>query len=398
MELNAETKTVNEIFSLNKKYTVPRFQREFSWEAEELDELWDDITQQIGVAESIPQNSEYFIGCIVLVGDDSKPDYLIVDGQQRLTTITILLRCIIERLKEIGDTAAAQALYQNCIEGTDNEGKPYFKLVNETPKPFFQNELQTIKPEGLSKPETDEEKLLQAASLRFLRKVKEFGLQGMSAAESVKALRQQVLYYLKFILVTAKNEEDAYTIFETLNARGLSLSSVDLIKNWIFKNHSQVHPHDNAKEIWNQIRNLICQFSDLETFFRHFWNSKHAFASNDRLYKSFKESLKKGKIQSARDFLLELQAAAELYRRIGCPLETDWSALKEKCVGRSLSLINDYKVTQVRPFLLALLEARSTGKIDQIFIHKDNSEPRKLPLFVLSPLSVEGIRPGRNLH
>jgi len=90
MELNAETRSVNEIFSPNKKYIVPRFQREYSWETEEVEEFWEDVTQQISIsANKKIKNEEYFIGCIVLVGEDSNPEYLIVDGQQRLTTLTI---------------------------------------------------------------------------------------------------------------------------------------------------------------------------------------------------------------------------------------------------------------------------------------------------------------------
>lgn len=68
MELNAETRSVNEIFSPNKKYTVPRFQREYSWKEEEIDEFWDDIVQQIKIKDGKVRNEEYFIGCIVLVG------------------------------------------------------------------------------------------------------------------------------------------------------------------------------------------------------------------------------------------------------------------------------------------------------------------------------------------
>ena len=365
MELNAETRSVNEIFSPNKKYLVPRFQREYSWKDEEVDEFWDDIVQQIKPKNSSIENDEYFIGCIVLVGEDSKPDYLIVDGQQRLTTLTILLRCIVARLNELKEFPAAKALYKNVIEGTDNDGKDYFKLVNETPKPFFQNELQSIKSEGLKKAETEEEILLQNTFTRFNRKISAFKIKGHTDLETIKALREQVLNHLKFILVTAKSEEDAYTIFETLNARGLSLTSVDLIKNWIFKNYGQTHPNDNAKDIWNQIRKEISSFSDLETFFRHYWNSKYAFASNDRLYKSFKELLKVNRIAPARDFLIELKNAAKLYKKIGAPSLADWPVQKEQSVGKAFSLINQYKVTQVRPFLLALLEAREKKSILQ---------------------------------
>ncbi|WP_081712881.1 DUF262 domain-containing protein [Burkholderia sp. AU4i] len=137
MELNAETRSVNEIFSPNKKYIVPRFQREYSWQTEEVEEFWDDVVQQIKLAPGKKiRNEEYFIGCIVLVGEDSRPEYLIVDGQQRLTTLTILLRVIVDRLSELGESTAATALYKNVIEGTDNDGKQYFKLINESPKPF----------------------------------------------------------------------------------------------------------------------------------------------------------------------------------------------------------------------------------------------------------------------
>lgn len=366
MELNAVTRSVGDIFSLNKRYLVPRFQREYSWTSEEVDEFWDDILQQIKPnSNGTIANEEYFIGCIVLVGEDSKSDYLIVDGQQRLTTLTILLRAIVARLQELGDDAAATALYENVVEGTDNDGKKYFKLVNESPKPFFQNELQSIEPQKLKTAESEEEKLLLATFNKFTKNLKSLSLPGLTPLDSVKSLRVQVLSFLKFILVTAKSEDDAYTIFETLNARGLSLTSVDLIKNWIFKNFNQTHPHDNAKAVWGEMRTTISEFSNLETFFRHYWNSKYSFASDDRLYKSFNDVRKAGRISSARDFLLELKCASNLYRMIGAPTEKNWKVLKEKVVGRSFSLINQHKVTQVRPFLLALLECRKSKVVDQ---------------------------------
>ena len=204
-----------------------------------------------------------------------------------------------------------------------------------------------------------------SASNFFKKKIKEFKIKNLTPVESVKALRGQVLNYLKFILVTAKSEDDAYTIFETLNARGLSLTSVDLIKNWIFKNYDQTHPHDNAKEIWGDLRKSVSRFSDLETFFRHYWNSKYAFASDDRLYKSFKDFVKKGVISDAKTFLLELKEAAAFYRKIGAPNETDWTVQKERVIKRSFDLLNQYRVTQVRPFLLALLECRQRKLVDQ---------------------------------
>jgi hypothetical protein len=362
MELNAETRSVANVFTLNKKYVVPRFQREYSWQADQLEEFWEDITQQIRVNSGKPAFNEYFIGAVVLVGDDSKSDYLIVDGQQRLTTLTILLRAIVERLNELKETKAAEALHKNVIQGVDHEGNEYFKLINESPKPYFQNEVQALEPQRLNAPKSAEEMLLSDAYQLFRKRVGGFKLKGISDIDAAKALRDQTLDYLKFIQVTAKNEDDAYTIFETLNARGISLSSVDLVKNWIFKNYPNVHPHDNAKEIWSGIRKKVSNFSSLEVFFRHYWNARYAFASDDRLYKSFKDVLKKKQISGPKDFLLELQAAAETYRKIGAPRDSDWRIQKERPVKRSLSLLGQYKVTQPRPFLIALLECRRLNK------------------------------------
>lgn len=366
MELIAETRTINEIFSQARKYVVPRFQREYSWTEEQVMELWGDVTDQISQdAEGRVVHEEYFMGCVVFVGEDSRPEHMIVDGQQRLITLTLLVRAIVDRLKELGDPAAAEATYKNMIEGIDNDGRSYFKLINESPKPYFQNEIQAIEPAGLNKAETEEEKRLKG-TLDFLKsRMSSYRIGSFSDIDVAKSVRNQVLNYLKVIQVTAKSEDEAYTIFETLNARGLSLTSVDLIKNWIFKNYDQTHPIDNAKEIWGSLRRRVSNFSTPEIFFRHYWNSRYAFASDDRIYKSFKKLHKSGSIAPAKEFLLEIDKASKLYEKIGLPKDADWPIQKERAVKQSFDYLNLYRVTQPRPFLLALLEIRNKGVVGQ---------------------------------
>ena len=368
MEMKADTKTVYSLFSSGNKYIVPRFQREFSWENAEIDDFWDDIIKQIHSGTPIILN-EYFLGCIVLIGDDTRSEFIIVDGQQRLTTLTLLLRAIIARLYELEENAAADGIYANVIEGNGVDGKPYFKLISESPKPYLQNEIQAKNWQKLNEPETEEEKRLKRAYVRFFNKIKSLQLFDLKEIEAVNKLRDQILNYLKFIVVTAKNEEDAYTIFETLNARGMSLTSVDLIKNWIFKNDDDTHPNDNAKEIWKDLRERLSSANnvDLETFFRHYWNSKYEFTSSDRLYKSFQSCLAKGRIENARDFLLELQEASNRYLKFTKPTREQWKSAtqKEKVVVSHFELMNQYRVSQVNSFLLALLEVREKKLIDE---------------------------------
>jgi uncharacterized protein with ParB-like and HNH nuclease domain len=168
MELHAYTRTISDLLSVKRKYVVPRFQRAYSWSKEQIKELWDDIIVniQINSVEDIINHEEYFIGALVLVGDDKSNVLQIVDGQQRLTTITILLSVLCERFKELKKENLAESIFKNYIEGQDDDGNNYFKLDNETPKPFFQKSIQYINKEQ-SIPQTDEEKTLLSSYQDF---------------------------------------------------------------------------------------------------------------------------------------------------------------------------------------------------------------------------------------
>jgi uncharacterized protein with ParB-like and HNH nuclease domain len=317
MELHAYTRTISDLFSVKKKYVVPRFQRAYSWSKEQVKELWEDIVSNIRINDG-EENSheEYFIGALVLVGDDKSNTLQIVDGQQRLTTITILLSVLCERFKEINKINLADAISKNYIEGRDDDGNAYFKLDNETPKPFFQTRIQHIDKDN-SSPNTDEEKTLFASFQDFLNFTTKENLASQFNLNKdiddvqyeilLRAIRDQVVKYLKVIFITVVEEEEAYTIFETLNARGMSLSCVDLIKNKLFKELNNTHPDDEAKTTWKNIRSVISSrdsVGSLETFIRHWWISKYSYVAEDKIYKNFKNLWAEGKID-ARRFIRE---------------------------------------------------------------------------------------------
>lgn len=146
MELHAYTVTISDLLSVKRKYIVPRFQREYSWTTEQILELWNDIISNISIDSNndLLHHEEYFIGSLVLVGDDRSTSMQIVDGQQRLTTLTILLSALCEQFKNINKINLAKAIYENYIAGKDDDGDDFFKLENESPKPFFQTGIQYI--------------------------------------------------------------------------------------------------------------------------------------------------------------------------------------------------------------------------------------------------------------
>lgn len=377
MELHAYTRTIADLFSVNKKYVVPRFQREYSWTNEEVNYLYKDIISNISLDGNDLKNEEYFIGSLVLVGEDTSTEFQIVDGQQRLTTITIFLSALVESLKSIGEQGQAEALYNNYIEGKDDNNDPFFKLVNENPKPFLQKQIQHITKEEVGTSNKEEEKLLN--TFNYFKRVTRtsnlksdfsyFDQLGADDTERtkklIKAIQTQILRYLKVIYITVKEEEEAYAIFETLNARGMNLSPVDLIKNDIFKNLRRTHPNDDAKSIWKgTIQELHARKNriNLDTYFRHYWLSKYGFNRESKIYKAYQKKRDAGEINH-RSFIDEFKDESKYYNIVSNPEINDWPQQQEKQIFKSLKALEIFNVTQVKTFLLALLNQRKLNKV-----------------------------------
>lgn len=381
MDLNAYTRTISTLFSTNVKYVVPRFQREYSWTKDEVSELWHDVINNLKIQDGRIKNLEYFIGSLVLIGEDKSPEMLIVDGQQRLTTITILLSALVETFKSVGENDLAQGIYSTYIEGKDVRFKPFFKLENENPKPFLQESIQHITKKE-NQPQNKEEKTLWESYLYFINKFKIESLKkdikfwdeipgtiGQKQLAILEAVRDEILLNLKVIYITVANEDDAYMIFETLNARGKNLSSVDLIKNDLFKVLNGTHPDDTAKRNWKQIQLKLSSRAtkiNFETFFRHFWLSKYNFVTESKIYKNFKIESNKDSFDHY-DFIIDLEKEADIYNLIANPLKTDWPDQNDANVFNSLNALSLFQITQIRTFILALIKKRK----DRLIKHSD---------------------------
>ena len=143
MDLTSVPKSIDDALRVQRKYVIPRFQREYAWENEELQTIYEDLIENIYIRDGAFFTSDYFIGSLVLVGDDddtSKIERLVVDGQQRLMTFTIAFAVLAQKFKELGQERLSEKTHLNVM-GEDNDGNPYAKLVNENPKPFFQKQM-----------------------------------------------------------------------------------------------------------------------------------------------------------------------------------------------------------------------------------------------------------------
>ena len=375
MEFNAQPRTVRDALDLKRKYIIPRFQREYSWEVEELDTLWDDLFDNVKIEAGLPSAAEYFMGSLVLVGDDDDTQSIerqVVDGQQRLMTFTIAFSVLSQLFKQIKEDRLSEIVHSYII-GEDENGIAYTKVVSETPKPFFQFRIQQKEIDFTQIPKSREEKRILAAYQFFENKLSKRNLEKelsvrfpkatLMYADMLKLFRDQILK-CKVIYVTVNSFDDAYTIFEVLNAKGKDLTPVDIIKNTLFSILDQTEPVDAAYVKWGNIRASISEgkIDDIMTFYRHFWLSQYGLTTNKKLVDEFNKKIEKNQ-KSYENFLNELEVAASDYVKIALPNPLHWPQPEDRVVFETLEALDGFGITQVRTFLLALLDVNRKGLI-----------------------------------
>lgn len=369
MDLHAETHTFKTLMSLKKTLSVPRYQREFSWGNQELNEMFNDIVKRLIFNNETGElkTSEYFFGNIILQGDltnNSIKEMSIIDGQQRLTAVTIFLASLSDIFKEEKETNLYDGARQYII-GKDDDNKEYPILVNKTPAPFFQYRIQGMN-ENAS-PVSEEEVKIENAYKFFTNKLKQnnlvkkikdlYGLD-IDYISALKLMRDQLLGSYVIVCWTA-NSEYVNLIFEIMNAKGLELASIDLIKNDIFALMDDVVPIDFASEEWKTInKNLFDRGVRIPfpTFFRHYWSSRYGKVSDKQLYKSFKKHIKTK--EECKLLLLDMGEASKEYIQIVSPSLSDYENKNQYLhLVEMLKNLNDvFYVNMPRVFLLNLFE------------------------------------------
>lgn len=346
-------------------YSIPRFQRPYSWDRENIQEFWDDIVRD--------NPTDYFIGSMV-VYKDGQQRYGVVDGQQRLTTITILLCVLRNTLAELTLKDLAEGIH-GLVERRNIDNKPEFIVSTETSYPFFQDRIQKWGEPGVKVEPLHEEATLEAA-FEQLKSLVSGAVTSLEADTTLsekkrKELAQQklvsvrdALLNLKLIFIKLEDEDDAYIIFETLNTRGKDLSLTDLVKNHLTKHIKSKNPaSDHAKIKWQQLLETIEGSSadlDTDTFIHHFWLSKYDYLPAKSLFKVLK---KRVGVNDASGFLDALLEDASLYRAIHEMTYGKW-AKEEGRIEQALSALMLFRVQQQIPCVLSLLrEYRVTKKL-----------------------------------
>lgn len=345
-------------------YRIPRFQRPYSWDRENIQEFWDDIIRD--------NPSDYFIGSMVVYKNGTQ-GYGVVDGQQRLTTITILLCVLRNALAEQNFTDLAKGIH-GLIERNNIDNKPEFILSTESSFPFFQDHIQKWGQPEISVAPLKEEENLQGAYEQLKELVDSIVKSINSDATLTTKKREELikeklvgirdaLLSLKLISIRLDDEDDAYLIFETLNTRGKDLSLADLVKNHLTKHlKSKSASVDQTKHKWQQILETIESSSvdlDVDTFIHHYWLSKYDYLPAKSLFKVLKKQVAKSE---AKDFLDSLVRDASLYRSIHETAYGKWSK-QERRIEEALTALQLFRVQQQTPCVLSLVREYKSHKI-----------------------------------
>ncbi len=254
MALNLKSDPITVSTVLNSFYQIPLYQRDYEWGLDEIEDLWNDILN------AIENKADHFLGAFVFKGEKGKDTtFDVMDGQQRLITLTILLAAIRDNLDKLGEKKLAKGT-QVSISNPDKNGNETYRLIlNRSAGGYIEELVQ--KYEGSRNtlvPKSQEEKKIKKTYEVFYNKIKEklSALSDISDKISfLKELKEKIeaIYVIGIYVIT---EEDAYTIFEVLNDRGLELSVADLLKNLIFKKYNQSKIKD-AEDTWRKTIHLF---------------------------------------------------------------------------------------------------------------------------------------------
>ncbi len=352
--MGAVTKSIEGVLNDNPKLRIPIFQRDYSWKKDNWKELWEDIN--IGFQSS----NKHYLGSIVLVDDKCSGYKDIVDGQQRLTTISIIYLAIVSNFFELVSKDIdkdANLKRANDIKGLICETNLYNMSsinrlqLNENNNNIYSEYLvkDALPDESIKLSESN--KQLVECFKYFKRAIRKVCTETDKSYPSSTLLLDYYTYICKNLIIIeiiASDYHNAYVIFETLNDRGLDLTVTDLLKNYLF---SKVHfsKHTKIKKYWGDIINNVDE-KNTTKFIRHYWNSFNKKITEKDLFRVIKENVNTE--ATVLEFVKKLNEMSYVYSAISDPKNKLWKGDKE--LTRYLEEIKLFKVDLCYPVFLAV--------------------------------------------
>ena len=312
-----------------KQYVVPLFQRPYRWSKKEWEILWDDLVE---LCQEDNQRT-HFIGSIVTMPTSSVPEgvakFLLIDGQQRLTTIFIILAMLRDQAKQNEQKNLAAEIEKTLLVNPYISDMDYYKLH---PTQVDRNSFKSIID---SKGASHENQIAQAYQF-FERKFRQTKL-------NAQTLKKVICKNLIIVSIVLHSDDNPHLVFESLNAKGLPLSQADLIRNYFFMKIPVNEQEDVHAQYWQPMQEALKD--SLTEFIRHFlvMNSGMAVKQSD-VYFSLKETVSR---QDALESLRRLSQFAGYYEKLLYPDQEP-----NPDIGKALIRLNRIQVTIAYPLLM----------------------------------------------
>lgn len=347
--INFETKGIGKLIK-ERQLSVPIYQRPYAWEDKHINDLFSDIHEAISSNEN-----EYFLGTIVLSEKDSSSELELVDGQQRITSIFIFLTAAKEYFESIKESETAQSIQRDFLTNFDRrsgEHLPRIKLGNQD-NSFFRDFI--IDRKKTSPTKESHQRIINTKSLS-LERVKKLAELSNNKLNVLHDWLDFIENKLRVVVITVPSKSNAFTIFETLNDRGLVLAQVDLLKNYLYS---------KAGDRLNEVQNLWIEMSSqietaeneslIITYIKHYWSARYSLTreKNKELYNDIKSKIKN--TSQVVDFINGLKNDSILYLAILNHNHQYWNIYNKK-TREYLETLNFFKLEQFRPLLLAILK------------------------------------------
>ncbi|MGL2360942.1 GmrSD restriction endonuclease domain-containing protein [Helicobacter pylori] len=334
----------------NNQFVIPIYQRLYSWKKEQCEQLWDDIIK-IGGNDKM---NGHFIGSILYVLDGnthSNNPLLIIDGQQRLTTITLLLIA----LRNHSSDEDKRKKIESYLINSNKDGDKKFRLIlSESDR----DTLLSLIDKNKRKPSEPSLKIVENFKL-----FEEWIRKNTDKLETIfKGLEKLMIVWIAL----EKGKDDPQLIFESMNSKGIELTQTDLIRNYIVMETEVKKQEDFYNQYWRAMEENFKQSEkqskreDLfNKFVRHYLTIKIGKIPNEkRVYEAFKDYQQKEGIE-IEDLLKDLQKYCGYFCQIAFKKEAD------KDLNKALSFLVDLEMDVIYPLLLELYSDYKDGVLSK---------------------------------
>lgn len=339
--MQAKETKLQDIIEGTKQYVIPLFQRTYSWTPKEWEVLWKDLVE----LSEMENPRTHFIGSIVNMPTVSVPEgvakYLLIDGQQRLTTIFILLTLLRNRAREIQNQEFAEEINNTLLVNPYKKDQDFYKLLpTQVDRETYQNLINGT-------PNETENQLTRAYTF-FEKKLKQVELEP-------DKLKKIITSYFSVVSIVLDADDNPYLVFESLNAKGRPLTQADLIRNYFFMRIHFDKQDEVYKTYWHPMQTALND--DLTEYIRHYLMRGGNIIKQGDVYYALKENVS---TTNAVEYLKELKKFSVYYQRLKYP-EFEPELELQKRFRR----LNRIEVTTAYPLLLNFYSNYSDNKISK---------------------------------